>query len=321
MAAVGCAGILVADTFCGPMRSLPEPGELFALDAMPSKAGGCAANTAICLGKQGVDVDVVGCLGRDAPADTVRADLERSGVGTAGITYVDGHQTSQTVILLVEGEDRRFIHMFGANRAFTVDHVDRDWASELSVLYVGGLCVMPSIDMAALAELLRFCRGCGVTTVVDVVVPQGADTTAELPRVLPHVDYFLPNDDEGQEITGRAEPLDQARDLLDHGAGAVVVTRGDKGAIAVQGDTVWEIDVFPGEAVDPSGSGDAFAAGVITGLLRGWEMPDLLRYGSLLGASATRAVGTTDGVYSGSEAEALLHSPAPEVRSRPLGRH
>ena len=126
MAAVGCAGILVADTFCGPMRSLPEPGELFALDAMPSKAGGCAANTAICLGKQGVDVDVVGCLGRDAPADTVRADLERSGVGTAGITYVDGHQTSQTVILLVEGEDRRFIHMFGANRAFTVDHVDRD---------------------------------------------------------------------------------------------------------------------------------------------------------------------------------------------------
>ena len=39
MADVGCAGILVADTFCGPMKRLPLEGELLAIDRMPSKAG------------------------------------------------------------------------------------------------------------------------------------------------------------------------------------------------------------------------------------------------------------------------------------------
>ena len=68
MADIGCAGILVADTFCGPMKRVPGPGELLALEEMPSKAGGCAANVAIDLSKQGFDVDVCGCLGSDASA-------------------------------------------------------------------------------------------------------------------------------------------------------------------------------------------------------------------------------------------------------------
>jgi len=58
--------------------------------------------------------------------------------------------------------------------------------------------------------------------------------------------------------------------------------------------------------VDPSGSGDAFSAGVITAIRRGWDMPRMLSYASALGASATRAVGTTDGVYTSTEAEAFV---------------
>lgn len=61
MADVGCAGILVADTFCGPMKALPREGQLLAVAAMPSHAGGCAANVAIDLAKQAIVADVVGC--------------------------------------------------------------------------------------------------------------------------------------------------------------------------------------------------------------------------------------------------------------------
>jgi len=58
--------------------------------------------------------------------------------------------------------------------------------------------------------------------------------------------------------------------------------------------------------VDPSGCGDAFAAGVVTGIVREWDMPRLLRYAAALGASAIRAVGTTDGVFLADEAEAFI---------------
>ena len=54
MVQVGCAGILVADTLCGPVEALPRPGQLLAVEDIPSKAGGCAANVAIDLARQQV---------------------------------------------------------------------------------------------------------------------------------------------------------------------------------------------------------------------------------------------------------------------------
>ena len=60
------------------------------------------------------------------------------------------------------------------------------------------------------------------------------------------------------------------------------------------------------DSVDPSGSGDAFAAGVITGILHRWDMSDILRYAAALGASATTAIGTTDGVFTASTAQSYL---------------
>jgi len=71
VATVGCAGILVAYMFCGPMSALPEPGQLLTVDDMPTSVGGCAANVAIDVARQGIDVEVAGCLGHDAAAEQV----------------------------------------------------------------------------------------------------------------------------------------------------------------------------------------------------------------------------------------------------------
>src|SRR5687768_12015783 len=143
MSRIGCAGILVEDTFCGPMRELPREGQLLALDAMAVRAGGCAANVAIDLAKQGLSVDVVGCLGRDPAAEVVLACLGEHGVGCTQIVRSDRDQTSKTVILLVDGEDRRYLHVFGANKAFTVEHIKHAWLESLSVFYLGGLFALP----------------------------------------------------------------------------------------------------------------------------------------------------------------------------------
>ena len=87
MPEVGCAGILVDDTFCGPMVALPSEGALLALDDMPIKAGGCAANVAIGLAKQGVGVDVAGCVGSDSAADFLLSRLNCGRPGTRGALH------------------------------------------------------------------------------------------------------------------------------------------------------------------------------------------------------------------------------------------
>jgi fructose-1-phosphate kinase PfkB-like protein len=58
--------------------------------------------------------------------------------------------------------------------------------------------------------------------------------------------------------------------------------------------------------IDPSGAGDAFASGLITGIAKGWAFPQSLQYASLLGASATWMIGTTDGVLTGAQAERTM---------------
>jgi sugar/nucleoside kinase (ribokinase family) len=213
------------------------------------------------------------------------------------------------VILLVRGEDRRYIHCFGANRAFTAADLPREWLATLKVFYLGGLLALPGLRTEELRDVLRFCRAQGVITVVDVVVPKGAeDARQRVLPLLPEIDYILPNDDEAAELTGVGDPLGQVRTLLSAGVGNAIVTRGATGAIAGSrtSNEFWQIDAHEIDPVDPSGAGDAFAAGIVTGVLRGWDMPRMLQYAAALGASATRAVGTTDGVFTSEEAERFI---------------
>jgi sugar/nucleoside kinase (ribokinase family) len=311
MADVGCAGILVADTFCGPMKRLPHAGELLAIDEMPAKAGGCAANVAIDLARQGVSASICGCVGADASAEVLLQNLRAAGVDCDQIIRLESHPTSKTVILLVEGEDRRFVHVFGANAAFNVGMIRREWIDGLKVFYLGGLFVMPAVHANELAELLAYCRRRKIVTVVDVVVPHGHPVGIKsLEPILPHVDYFLPNEDEARQLTGFSDHQAQAEAFLSHGARTVVITCGSEGAVAAstgsKATQLWRSGVYRVQCIDPSGSGDAFAAGIIAAVLNGWDMPKALRLASALGASATTAVGTTDGVFTREQAEAFL---------------
>ena len=319
MAQVGCAGILVSDTFCGPMRELPREGQLLAVDAMPTKAGGCAANVAIDLAKQGITVDIVGCLGTDSSAKVLLSSLEDNGVGCNRIAYSSELPTSKTVILLVAGQDRRYIHSFGANAAFTVNHIEREWVQSLRVFYLGGLFLMPAFSPDELLDLLAFCRQHGVVTVVDVVIPQNTSIPKDLRPLLSAMDFFLPNDDEAKAMTGLSDPVEQLHTFLEWGAHTVIITKGKRGVVAGRGQEFWQAGIYEmSEAVDPSGCGDAFAAGVVTGIVRGWDISATIRYASALGASAIRALGTTDGVFTAAQAEEFIAANRLDVKSGKL---
>ena len=56
------------------------------------------------------------------------------------------------------------------------------------------------------------------------------------------------------------------------------------------------------EVVDPSGSGDAFDAGFIIGMLEGWELARTIEFASAIGASACTQRGCTPGVFTREEA-------------------
>jgi sugar/nucleoside kinase (ribokinase family) len=312
---VVCAGILVADLVIPPLPELPAPGELVASEDFLLAPGGCAANVAISLAKLGVPSAVAGCVGADFFGDFLRRELSGLGVDVRGLRDAADRGTSKTVILPVAGEDRRFVHSFGANGEFTADHIDRSMLADCDVFYLGGYLVLPAISAPELAQLCSAARRGGARTVLDVVVPRGADVSMESVReVLPHVDFFVPNEDEARALTGEADPHRQAARLVESGCGTAIVTRGTAGAVLRSRDELLEVPAPTVASIDQSGAGDAFSAGLIAGVLAGWDAERTVRFASVVGASATTALGCTAGVFSRTRAEAFMEAEMPRAR-------
>src|SRR5262245_19604672 len=133
-----CAGIVVADHVCTPIAHLPAAGELVMADGMLLTSGGCAANAAVDLVKMGVRVAVVGRVGGDIFGRIVADLLKEHGVDVSSLQVTAGLDTSQTLIVNVSGQDRRFIRTFGANAAFCADDIPLERLDQCQVLYLGG---------------------------------------------------------------------------------------------------------------------------------------------------------------------------------------
>jgi sugar/nucleoside kinase (ribokinase family) len=310
-----CAGIIVADHVCSPISHLPAAGELVMADRLLLTLGGCAANVAVDLAKMGVRSAVVGRVGGDIFGRIVTDMLGEHGVDVSAVAVSAAADTSQTLIVNVAGQDRRFIHTFGANAGFSAADILRERAARCRVLYLGGYLVMPQIRQDEVASVFGSARQAGAKTVLDVVTPGPAAYLPQLERLLPHVDVFLPNNHEADLITGQADPVRQAEVFRRLGAGTVVVTLGGEGAVLVGAQERLRAGAYAVPFVDGSGGGDAFAAGFIYGLLHGMDAADCLRVASALGASCVRAIGTTPGVFTRPEYEAFVRAHELRIES------
>jgi sugar/nucleoside kinase (ribokinase family) len=301
-----CAGVIVADHVSSPISHLPAPGELVLADQLLLTIGGCAANVAVDLVKLGVSAAVVGRVGEDVFGRVVADMLRERRVDVSALQISPDVETSQTLIINVAGQDRRFIHTFGANAAFRAADISLERVARCRVLYLGGYLLMDGVQVDELVPVFAAARRAGAKTVLDVVTPGPADYLPRLEKILPHVDVFLPNDHEAQLILGEKDTLRQAERFHQLGARTVIITRGDRGSVLVGQKVRLRAESYRVPFVDGTGGGDAFAAGYIDGLLRGLDEESCLRIGSAVGASCVRAIGTTTGVFTRPELEAFL---------------
>src|SRR5205823_2256606 len=141
--------------------------------------------------------------------------------------------TSQTLIVNVAGQDRRFIHTFGANGEFSAADIPLDRVAHCKALYLGGYLLMPRVRHDELVPVFAAARRTGAHTVLDVATPGPAEYLSRLEGLLPHVDVFLPNNHEGELVTGERDPLRQAELFHRLGAKTAIVTLGGEGAVLV----------------------------------------------------------------------------------------
>jgi len=320
------SGIAVVDLIASGLERVARPGEL-RFGSVRTSLGGHACNVSVDLVRLGFprsQVRVVFPAGRDLFGDFLVRRLREQGLRAEPVLAAVA-PTSLDLILVARGEDRRYHADPGANVAMRAEPV-LALLEKLRprVFYAGGVGLLGRFD-ADLGAVLRRAKGLGATTFVDVVSPY-RKTWAFLRRALPAIDVFHCNADEAASLVGEREPSRAAAALRRLGAGSVFVTLGGEGAaVAVSGASM-RLPAFSVRAVDPTGAGDAFSAGLIAGihrqLARGRrigdlvpeEWLDLLVRASACGAVCATGVGTTTAVDAG-KVERLVRRKGRAIRA------
>ncbi len=306
-----CLGIMVADVVGRPVRALPDPGRLVLVDEMSLHTGGCAINAATALAKLGMPVEVVGKVGTDPFGEFLLNALAERGIGGSGVRRDTRVGTSATMVMVEPDGERRFVHYIGANASLALDDVDLALVRGASILHVGGALVLPGIDGEPTAELLREARAAGVITFLDTVWDDAGRWMDVLAPCLAEVDYFVPSLPEAQALTGLDDPLEVARALLSYGVATVGLKMGQDGCLVVpaEGSPI-RLPAFQVDVVDATGAGDAFAAGFIAGVRKGWSLERTARLANAVGGLCVTGVGAAGGLRSFSETLAFMETAA-----------
>ena len=306
---VTCVGILVADAIARPVDKLPEGGTLAFVDEITLRGGGCALNTATVLGRLGLDVALVGKVGADPLGDFLVALADERGLDRRGVVVDADAATSATVVLVDGAGERTFLHLPGANARLHAGELDPALVYAGRALHVAGTLVMAGLDGEPAAALLAEGRRRGLVTSMDVVWDARGRWHLVEPS-LRHLDVFSPNLREGSAITGEKAPDAVAAALRERGVRTVALTMGERGAYVSGEGFDGLVEGYPVDAVDGTGSGDAFSGAFLYGILAGWPLDRTARFANAVGALAVTAVGATEGVRGLDDALALIGEPA-----------
>jgi sugar/nucleoside kinase (ribokinase family) len=299
-------GIFVADVLAKPITKMPKRGRLELIDRVELHTGGCANNTGIGLARLGISTGVMGKVGKDGFGDFILQKLRSEGVDTRGMKRDEKENTSFTFVMIAPDGERSFFHYIGTNARLSLNDINLDIVKKAKVLHVAGSNLMPGFDGKPTARLLKKAKELGVTTSLDTAWNSTIDWFKTMETSLPFIDIFLPSIEEAKMITGKKEPEDIAGFLLSHGVKTVGLKMGTKGSYIATNNERHFIPTFKVKTVDATGAGDAFVAGFLTGIVKGWDVRRCGLLGSAVGACCVQAIGCTQGIKSFNETMRLM---------------
>ncbi|OON80960.1 carbohydrate kinase family protein [Streptomyces tsukubensis] len=280
-------GTVFLDIIFTGLDSAPVRGTESWARGMGSSPGG-VANMATALARLGLRTSLAAAFGDDHYGEYCWDALkDGEGIDLRPSRRVPGWHSPVTVSMAYEGERTMVSHGHEAPADRPVG--DRGPTPA---------CVPPSL--AAVASLTPGTRAPWIAEAVAhggrIFADVGWDETGrwDLDGLadLEHCEAFLPNAEEAMRYTGTTCPRAAAHALTEK-VPLAVVTLGSEGAYAVDrrtGESA-EVPAIAVEAMDPTGAGDVFVAGFVTGTLAGWPLADRLAFAGLTAALSVQEFG------------------------------
>jgi sulfofructose kinase len=259
------------------------------------RCGGQTATTLATCAAFGLTAKYIGAIGRDAQGQLVRDALESRAVNVAHLLERDAPTQTATILVHPDSGSRVVLSDRDTRLSLSPADVPAESLTMARVVHVD------DVDMAAALEAAKVARASGVSVTSDI--DHISDLTEEL---LASVTYPIFAEEAPPLLTGCRDPEAALRALRRHHPGVLCVTLGERGVMALEGDTLYYQPAFSVEVRDTTGAGDVFRGAFIYGLLRGWTVPRILECSAAAAAVSCTRLGAIDGVPTLADVERLI---------------
>lgn len=278
-------------------------GPLRYVDSYRKTVGGAETNVAIALTRLGHQTGWISKLGQDEFGRYVQNVIRGEGVDTSRVVFEDQAPTAVFFKERMTNQDPNIYYYrhHSAASLLSPDDLDENYLQSAKYLHLSG--ITPALSESCketVDEAIKLAKKHKKTIIFDpnIRLKLWSEEKARevLMEIAGQVDIVLPGIEEGKLLTGSSDPEEIAEVFLHQGAKVVVVKLGSEGAyFATESEKAHVSGFQVDEVVDTAGAGDGFAAGFISGLLRGWGYAKAVKFGNRIGAYALSVEGDMEG--------------------------
>ncbi len=262
-ATVTCIGELIADLYASGDGTSFRPS-----------AGGAAANVAVGLARLGVPSAFAGRVGSDSFGRFLADALRDTGVDTRGIVLDPSHKTRLAFIRLSKTGERsfEFWENHPADEQLRWSDISREAIRRSAIVHLSSFLLMKEPSRRAALAVARHCSQSGRIVSFDPNLrlslwPSSSEARRIILKMVSYTRILRLNEEEAYILTRKRRPEAAARELQSVGPSLVVITRGSKGSYFQSGAASAYAEGFRVRAVDTTGCGDAFLAGILSGII------------------------------------------------------
>jgi sugar/nucleoside kinase (ribokinase family) len=274
----------------GSMRLIDGGAAVALYDRMgPAReiSGGSAANSLAGLAALGHKCAFVGQVADDQLGEVFTHDMRATGIAFDVPPLPAPPPTARCLILIAPDGERTMNTALAAAHFLPASAIDEEMIAGARYLLIEGYLWDAPQPQAAIKRAMAAARrgGCKVFFALSALYLMGLYRDDFLGLVADNtIDTLFCNEEEVEALM-QTDDLEAAISALAAQLPTLVVTRGSKGALAVQGDVRAEVAAEPvARVVDTTGAGDTFTSGFLAGQLQGKSLADSLTMGAVCAA-------------------------------------
>lgn len=283
---------------------------------------GAESNVAIGVKRLGFNSGWISKLGEDPLGDYVEFFVRGEGVDVSQVTRDKEHRTGLLIKEMHTTKEPKVFYYRGNSAAshLSKNDINEDYIKNAKHLHLTGITpALSDSAQGAFFEALKIARENNLKISFDPNLRFKLwENTEKMKEVMldiiPRVNILLPGIEEGEVLLGVSDPEEIIKgfyEMMDPGS-LIVLKTGSDGALYYNGNQIEHAEPYcVDNIVDLIGAGDAFASGLIAGLLRDMSIKEAVELANLVGALCITIKGDIEGlptweqvkVYQGKEEE------------------